>query len=68
MCFKDANEEIFDDNIGTDSSEQKTVMRMKEYNMKSSVYNWASSCSEIKTKTHGTNLLAMRNRSLFLQA
>jgi hypothetical protein len=63
MCFKDANEGIFDDNVGT-----RTLMRLEEYTIISSIYSWASNCNEIKTKTLGTNLLAMRNRILFLKA
>jgi hypothetical protein len=39
----------------------KTLMGLKEHNIKSAIYNWASSWNEIKTRTHETNSLAMKN-------
>jgi hypothetical protein len=67
VFFKDENEGIFDDDIRDDRG-QKTLTRLKQYNIKGAIYNWASSWSEIKTNAHGTNTLAMKNRSLILKA
>jgi hypothetical protein len=52
MCFfKDENGGIFDDDIEEDSRGQTTLMRLKENNIESAINNWASSWSEIETKT-----------------
>jgi transcriptional accessory protein Tex/SPT6 len=52
LCVsKDENEGIFDDDIREDSRGQKTLTRLKEYNIKSAINNWASSWNEIETKT-----------------
>jgi hypothetical protein len=51
VFFKDENEGIFDDDIGEGRRGQKTLTRLKEYNIKSAIKNWASSWNEIKTKT-----------------
>jgi hypothetical protein len=52
VLIKNENKGIFDDNIGGDSRGQKTRTRLKEYtrDIKSAVYNWASSWSQIKKK------------------
>jgi hypothetical protein len=52
--------------IQADSRGWNALTRLKKYNIKSAVCNWASSWSKIKTKTHGTNSLAMKNWSLIL--
>jgi hypothetical protein len=53
LFLKNENEGIFDYDFGVDSRGQRirVLMRLKEYNIKSVIYNWASSWSEIKTKT-----------------
>jgi hypothetical protein len=51
MFFKNENEGTFDDDFGEESRGQKTLIRLKEYNIRSVIYKWASSWSAIRMKT-----------------